>query len=285
VVADRRRLVEIGMVAVLVACVTFAITRFVAEQSSGQPTPWWANAIGAVLVAALHLWQRRAPEARTTMAANATAGIAAFALLVPAFYGFTSSKWWLSLVAFAMMLMGRRREAIVWSVTTVLLVGAVTVLEPYLAVANALGESSIETLGAAVAYVVILLGITWAFRRVAEQRARELAETAEQLDRANQVRTRFLAHMSHELRTPLHAVVAMTDLARRGEASDTVREQVSTAQQSIRLASPVVESLAGWIEATAGHPLCDAWFPDGDDYEYVEVMQGPDVVPFFGGIE
>ncbi len=84
-------------------------------------------------------------------------------------------------------------------------------------------------------FVAILLGITWAFRRVAQRRARELTETAASLARANTVKSRFLAHMSHEVRTPLHGIIAMTDMALEGEASPTVREQIETAQQSAHL--------------------------------------------------
>ena len=50
---------------------------------------------------------------------------------------------------------------------------------------------------------------------------------------------------------------------------------------TIRLASPVVDTAAGWIEATAGSWYGDAWFPDGETYEYVELVQGPDTDPLF----
>ena len=53
---------------------------------------------------------------------------------------------------------------------------------------------------------------------------------------------------------------------------------------TIRLASPAVETAAGWIETTAGVGYGHAWFPDGDEYEYVDVVQGPDMIPFFGGV-
>ena len=46
----------------------------------------------------------------------------------------------------------------------------------------------------------------------------------------------------------------------------------------------MVDAPAGWIEAERDNPSVDAWFPDEDDYEYVDLWQGPDVDPLFGGI-
>lgn len=43
---------------------------------------------------------------------------------------------------------------------------------------------------------------------------RELIETAERADAANQAKSQFLANMSHELRTPLHAIIGFSELIR-----------------------------------------------------------------------
>lgn len=53
---------------------------------------------------------------------------------------------------------------------------------------------------------------------------------------------------------------------------------------TIRLESAVVDAPAGWMEAERDNPSVDGWFPDGDGYEYVDLWQGPDVDPLFGGI-
>jgi signal transduction histidine kinase/CheY-like chemotaxis protein len=252
VVGERRKLVEIGMTAVFFACAVFAVLRAIVQWTGGRSTPWWGNAIGAVVIAVLWLWFRRSPAERTTVAAHVTALTATIALVVPVAYGFTSSKWWLSLVAFAMGLMGRRREAIAWAAAVALLIPTLALIEPYIVLDDAIGEAPAERALAGLVYVVMLLGMTWAFRRVADERARELARTAESLKRANQVRGRFLAHMSHELRTPLHGVVAMTDLARKGEASAEVREQIVTAQESAVVLLGLLNDVLDVTRAEAG---------------------------------
>lgn len=256
VVGDRMRLVQIGMLAVFVACVVFGALRLATQLQTGLATPWWGNALSAVLIVLLYLWTR-GDRARSGIAVHGTAVVATIALLVPAAYGMTSSKWWLSLVGFSVMLMGRRREALVWTVSTLVLVPLTAILEPTIVVPHAIGEPVAERALAGFLYVALLLAVTFAFRRVVQQRARELAETAASLDRAARVRDRFLEHMSHELRTPLHGVIAMTDLAMKGEASKEVLDQVSQAQGSaralLRLLNDVLDATRAQADAIALH--------------------------------
>lgn len=252
VVGDRARLVVIGMGAVFVACAAFGVLRFVVQTSTGRATPWWGNAAGAVAIAALYLWYHGAPERRSGAAVHGTALVATVALVIPAAYGMTSSKWWLSLVGFSVLLMGRRREAMVWATITVVLVPAVALVEPWIVVPNAIGEQAAERSLAGLIYVLLLLGVTAAFRRVAEQRAHTLAETAASLERSNHVRGRFLAHMSHELRTPLQSVLAMTDMARMGEIPVAVRDQIDTAHHSAQALLTLLNNVLDVTRADAG---------------------------------
>jgi signal transduction histidine kinase/ActR/RegA family two-component response regulator len=235
IVGDRAKLLDIGMAAVFIGCAVFAALRLGAQLLTGRATPWWGNAAGVVAITLVYVWYRGNPASRMSGAVHATAAIATIALFIPIAYGMTSSKWWLALVGFSVLLMGNRTEALVWTVLTLILLPLAALLEPHLMVANSAGEPATERAAAGLVFVAILLGITWAFRRVAQQRARELTETAASLSRANLVKTRFLAHMSHEVRTPLHGVIAMTDMALEGEASPLVREQIETAQQSARM--------------------------------------------------
>ena len=249
VIGDRHQLLSIGMIAVFAACVVFSILRFATSLFTGRATPWWGNAGGAVAIVALYLWYRRAPQRRLSIGVHGTALTATVALLVPAAYGMTSSKWWLSLVGFSVLLMGRRSEAVVWAVITMILIPVTAIVEPHIVVANAIGEPTAERAMAGLFFVALLLGITWAFRRVAERRARELTEMTESLARANLVKSRFLAHMSHEVRTPLHGMIAMTDLALKGRLSPVAREHIDTAQQSAHI---LLELLNNILDVTRG---------------------------------
>jgi signal transduction histidine kinase/CheY-like chemotaxis protein len=215
--------------------VVFAALRLAVHLATGRATPWAGNAGSALVLAGLYLWYRRDPARRSSVAVHGIAAIAVVALLIPAAYGLTSSKWWIALVGFATLLMSRRREAIVWTAITAVLVPTVALVEPYILLPNAVGEPPLERAMSGFFFVIILLGITWAFWRVAQARARELTETAASLTRANAVKSRFLAHMSHEVRTPIHAVIAMTDMALAGDLSLSSREFVQTAQDSARL--------------------------------------------------
>ncbi|HTV24854.1 MAG TPA: ATP-binding protein [Polyangiaceae bacterium] len=232
---SRQQLLAIGMAAVGVACLVFAAARAWLTYRTGRLTPWWGNASGAVALGALFLWYRNARVARSGVAVHGTAAIATIALLIPAAYGMGSSKWWLSLVGFSVLLMGRRSEIVVWVPLTLLLVPLTAGVEPYIQIAGAAGEDVVERALAGACYLILLFAITAAFRQVAQRRAIELVDTARALERAAQVRNRFLARMSHELRTPLHGVLSMTELALHHAAEPRAREPIETARQSARV--------------------------------------------------
>lgn len=226
-VADRETVLKIGMAAVFAACVVFGALRVVTQYRTGLATPWWGNLGGAVVIALVYAWYRGDRARRSPGAVHLTALTATIALSIPAAYGITSSKWWVSLVGFSVLLMGRRTEAIIWSAITIVVIPTIALVEGSIHVPDAIGEPVIDGAIAGLVFVVILLGETWMFRRAARARALELA-------RANQVKSRFLAHMSHEIRTPLHAVIAMTDLALQDVSAGAARQQIEVAQQSAR---------------------------------------------------
>jgi PAS domain S-box-containing protein len=192
-VAERHTLVLIALTAVGTACLIFAVTRWFVSWQTGLRTPWWANAAGAAAIAALYFWYRRAPGARSAPTAHAIALVATLALLVPVAYGMTSSIWWLSLVGFAMVLLGRANEAKLWGVGIPLLVVVALLLAPYVRVAGAAGEPTVEAALSKVAFVCVLIGMSLAFRRAAEQRARELHDSETEVRRLkNQFEARAL---------------------------------------------------------------------------------------------
>jgi two-component system cell cycle sensor histidine kinase/response regulator CckA len=179
VVGDRQRLVRIGMAAVAGASALFAASRLIHTLRTGEPTPWWANAAGFVLIGVLYLWYRANPEERSPVAAHGTALIATLALLVPVLYGMTSSIWWLTLVGFAMVLLGRRTEALWWGFAIPLLVFATAVAERRVRLPNAAGEAGVERVMAMFFFAVLLVGMAAAFRGVVQSRSRALHTSRE----------------------------------------------------------------------------------------------------------
>lgn len=63
-----------------------------------------------------------------------------------------------------------------------------------------------------------------------------LDEARKEADRANQVKTRFLASVTHELRTPLNLIINNMDFMRIGAFGDVNAEQVGRLDQTIRSA-------------------------------------------------
>ncbi|MFI5167873.1 MAG: PAS domain S-box protein [Thermoanaerobaculales bacterium] len=200
ILADRHNLLLVGMVAVFAACVIFGAARLASTLSFGSRTPWWGNIAGAVLIVALYLWYRRRPAERSAWAAHGTALIATLALLIPAAYGMSSTLWWLGLVGFAMVLLGRRREAMTWGVAVPLVTGAAVLAEPLIRLASAPGETSLEYGMARVAFVITLVGMAAAFRRAAERRATELHDSKERYREVFDHAPEAIAHYDREMR-------------------------------------------------------------------------------------
>jgi len=178
-IGDRHVLILIGMAAVGIACLGFAAVRLAVTLRTRALTPWWANAAGFLATAVLFFWYRRSPRARSGITAHATAFVATFALMVPIAYGMVSSVWWLSLVGFAMVLLGRRTEALVWGVGIPLLVILALAAEPYVRIAGAAGEPALEAALSRIVFVVLLVALAAAFRGVAERRALALRASEE----------------------------------------------------------------------------------------------------------
>lgn len=64
----------------------------------------------------------------------------------------------------------------------------------------------------------------------------QLAQAKAEAERANQVKTRFLASVTHELRTPLNLIINNMDFMRVGAFGDVNDEQISRLDQTIRSA-------------------------------------------------
>jgi signal transduction histidine kinase len=200
VVGDRHSFALIAMAAVWFACLIFAVLRLVVTVQTGLLTPWWGNAAGFVAITALYIWYRRAPQARSSGVAHGAALVATLALLIPIAYGMTSTIWWLSLVGFAMVHFGRRREAKVWGLVIPMLVVVSVLVEPHVQIQGAAGELPVEEALAKVIFVVILIVMAAGFRYVAERRAIALYDSEKRLEAANNELERHREHLEELVR-------------------------------------------------------------------------------------
>jgi PAS domain-containing protein len=196
---ERRSLVVIGMGAVFGACVVFAVVRGAVTLLTGRPTPWWINLVGCLAIAGLYFWYRGSPETRSGTAVHGTALVATMAVLGIYAYGLTSSIWWLSLILFAVVLLGRWREAWIWGVSIPLMgVGAI-ILDARFRPADSPPQSFFDTALSMALFIPLLGGMAAVFRGIAERRALAL--------RFSEEKTRALTEELRESRQKLLLVL------------------------------------------------------------------------------
>ena len=130
--------------------------------------------------------------------------------------------WWLSLVVFAMALLGTRREAVGWGIAIFVLVVFGAIAGDTLQMPGTAGETQLERDAALVVYMLVLFIIAWGFRKVVESRSMALSRAREAAQESSEAKSRFMAHMSHELRTPLNGIIAMTDLVLRSGVTERI---------------------------------------------------------------
>jgi CheY-like chemotaxis protein len=71
----------------------------------------------------------------------------------------------------------------------------------------------------------------------------ELVKTNEQLETANQLKSKFVANISHELRTPLHGIMGMISLLRKETKSGLEREYIDMIQTSAESLLEIINDL------------------------------------------
>jgi signal transduction histidine kinase len=83
----------------------------------------------------------------------------------------------------------------------------------------------------------------------------ELDEKAEQLQRANELKTRFLSNMGHEFRTPVNSMLALTRLLLErtdGELTEEQEKQIAFIRQAAQELSDLVNDLLDLAKVEAG---------------------------------
>ncbi len=84
----------------------------------------------------------------------------------------------------------------------------------------------------------------------AERLAREQDRVVAQLERANRIRSDFVATMSHELRTPLHVILGYADLLLGGEFGALTAEQSETVARLLRRAHELHELVSNTLDVS-----------------------------------
>ncbi|WP_322102388.1 sensor histidine kinase [Paraburkholderia sp. J41] len=107
----------------------------------------------------------------------------------------------------------------------------------------------------------------------------ELDERAEELRRADLMKTRFLSNMSHELRTPLSSIRALANLLLNrldGDLSGEQERQVKLILSSAETLGETVDDLLDLAKIEAGKTdVVPAWFDPADLFAALRTMLTP----------
>ena len=122
--------------------------------------------------------------------------------------------------------------------------GAVLILSPFWSHHLVVGMGFMTALIILPFYVAVL--------------AQRITEAKKRADEANQAKGRFLANMSHEMRTPLNGVIAMADVLRETNLSESQREIVETMTTSAHLLLAQIEDVLDMAKIEAGRIAVEA---------------------------
>lgn len=99
-----------------------------------------------------------------------------------------------------------------------------------------------------------VIGASTIERDVTHRRERELKlrEAVEAAERANRIKSEFLANVSHELRTPMNAIIGMLDLALGEQLDEVMRDYLDTARDSATTLLFLLNDLLDFSRMEAG---------------------------------
>jgi len=105
----------------------------------------------------------------------------------------------------------------------------------------------------------VIVGASKIARDITEQKAalRKLAETHEQLQRADRVKTEFLTTLSHELRTPLNAILGWVQILKDGATEEDIVQGIPIIERNVRVQSQMIEDLLDMSRIEAGKVSLD----------------------------
>jgi signal transduction histidine kinase/CHASE3 domain sensor protein len=119
---------------------------------------------------------------------------------------------------------------------------------------RALTDDSVDHVRDAARQLAVALHNAWAHDRLRDKSV-ALAEQGERLQRANKVKTEFLASMSHELRTPLSAILGFADLlvtSPKEQLSPRARESLERIKRNGEHLLSLINDVLDLAKAEAG---------------------------------
>lgn len=105
----------------------------------------------------------------------------------------------------------------------------------------------------------VIVGASKIARDITEQKEalRKLAETHEQLQRADQLKSEFLTTLSHELRTPLNAILGWVQILKDGATKEDIAQGIPIIERNVRVQSQMIEDLLDMSRIEAGKVSLD----------------------------
>ena len=104
-----------------------------------------------------------------------------------------------------------------------------------------------------------IVGASKIARDITEQKEalRKLAETHEQLRRADRLKSEFLTTLSHELRTPLNAILGWVQILKEGATKEDIMQGIPIIERNVRIQSQMIEDLLDMSRIEAGKVSLD----------------------------
>lgn len=95
-------------------------------------------------------------------------------------------------------------------------------------------------------------GVTYYLIKTHQEMQQKLFNVIEDLTRAEQSKSDFLANISHEIRTPINTVCGMSEMILREDISDTIREDTFNIQAAGRNLLSIVSDVLDFSELESG---------------------------------